>query len=41
MLSGSSKSEHYLDERLKEMGIDLSHIEMEDEILIEIVKGIV
>jgi hypothetical protein len=39
-LSGSRKSEDYLAMKLKEMDIDLTNVEIEDELLIEIIRMI-
>ena len=38
MLSGSKKSEEYLAMKLKSMGIDLLNIEMEDELILEVIR---
>jgi hypothetical protein len=40
LLSGSKKSEDYIAKRLKSMDIDLNNLEMDDEILIEIIRSI-
>jgi len=38
LLSGSRKSEEYIEMKLKAMEIDLNNLEIEDEILIEIIR---
>lgn len=40
VLSGSKKSVEYIGMKLKDMKIDLNKLEMEDEILIEIIRHI-
>ena len=40
MLSGSKKSEEYLTMKLKSMGINLLNIEMEDELILEVIRQI-
>lgn len=40
VLSGSKKSVEYIAMKLKDMKIDLNKLEMEDEILIEIIRHI-
>lgn len=40
VLSGSKKSVDYIGMKLKDMKIDLNKLEMEDEILIEIIRHI-
>ena len=38
LLSGSRRSEEYIEMKLKAMEIDLNNLEIEDEILIEIIR---
>jgi hypothetical protein len=37
-VSGSSKSEEYLMLKLKSMDIDVMNLEMEDEVIIEVIR---